>query len=72
MRAEIPEARFYRTHDLRRGHARDLQKNGASLAEILEAGQWCSPAFLAYLDKDQLEMDAVVEAHLAESSEEEE
>ena len=27
---------------------------------------------LAYLDKDQLEMDAVVEAHLDESSEEEE
>ena len=68
VRAEIPEAKLYRTHDLRRGHARDLQRSGSSLMEILEAGEWRSPAFLTYLDKAQLETDAVIEAHLAESS----
>ena len=66
--AEIPEAKLYRTHDLRRGHARDLQRSGSSLIEILSAGEWRSPAFLKYLDKAQLETDAVIEAHLAESS----
>ena len=65
---DVPEAKFYRTHDLRRGHARDLQKSGSSLVEILQAGEWRSPAFLTYLDKAQLETDAVIEAHLAESS----
>jgi hypothetical protein len=42
----VAEAEAYRTHDLRRGHARDLQMYGASLYEILEAGEWRSPAFL--------------------------
>ena len=31
-------------------------------------GEWRSKGFLAYLDSDQLEDDAVVEAHLDESS----
>ena len=65
------DARSYRTHDLRRGHAKDLQVSGwllapppffwakvchiecfagASLYEILAAGEWRSPAFLTYLD----------------------
>jgi len=64
--------KWYRTHDLRRGHARDLQLSGANLFHILSAGEWKSPAFLAYLDLTQLEMGAVVEAHLAESSSEDE
>ena len=67
-RGDVPEAKLYRTHDLRRGHARDLQTSGSSLVEILEAGEWRSPAFMTYLDKAQLETDAVIEAHLAESS----
>ena len=66
---EVPSAGSHRTHDLRRGHAKDLQLSGASLAEILAAGQWRSPAFLQYLDVEQLEHDAVVAAHLDESSE---
>lgn len=70
-RGDVPEARYYRTHDLRRGHARDLQTSGASLVEILLAGEWRSPAFLTYLDLAQLETDAVIEAHLAESSDDE-
>ena len=42
----VDNAEAYRTHDLRRGHARDLQQYGSSLREILEAGEWRSPAFL--------------------------
>ena len=37
--------------------------NGATLGEILRAGDWKSPAFLLYLDAEQLEMDRVAEAH---------
>ena len=65
---KIPEAAEYRTHDLRRGHARDLQESGASLVEILQAGQWRNPAFLQYLDVQELECAAVLAAHLNESS----
>ena len=35
------------------------------------AGQWSSPAFLQYLDSATLEADAVLQAHLDESSGEE-
>ena len=67
---KVPEADLYRCHDLRRGHARDLQAMGKTLAEILAAGGWRSPAFLDYMDKQQLEDDVVVEAHLGDSSDE--
>ena len=67
----VDKAFQYRTHDLRRGHARDLQLSGASLIEILKAGEWRSPAFLSYLDLHDLERDAVLEAHLGESSDSE-
>lgn len=69
---DVPDASKYRTHDLRRGHAKDMQVHGAKLCEILHAGQWKSPAFMEYLDLNQLEHDAVLEAHLAESSDGEE
>ena len=59
---DVPNAYEYRTHDLRRGHARDLQASGSSLCEILKAGEWRSAAFMAYLDTDQLQSDAVAEA----------
>ena len=65
---KVPKAMEYRTHDLRRGHARDLQSSGATLYEILSAGEWRSPAFLQYLDISTLERDMVVEAHVDESS----
>lgn len=67
----IPKAGSYRTHDFRRGHTKDLAESGSSLAEILRAGEWSSPAFLHYLNVDELEDGAVIEAHLAESSEDE-
>ena len=62
----------YRCHDLRRGHAKDLQMNGANLQQILAAGEWKSPAFLQYLSLTDLELGAVIEAHQAESSSEDE
>ena len=43
----------------------------AGLVQILEAGQWSSPAFLRYLDKSKVDRDAVVEAHIGESSSDE-
>ena len=66
------DAMKFRTHDLRRGHADDLRASGASLWVILTAGQWSSPAFLKYLDTATLEADAVLQAHLDESSDGEE
>ena len=60
----LADADEYRTHDLRRGHALDLQLAGAPLHEILKAGDWRSPAFLAYLDKYLLEKDLVHQSHL--------
>jgi len=67
---DIPHAALFRTHDFRRGHAKDLQLSGAPLWQILEAGEWRSPAFLTYLDMFRLETDLVVQAHLAESDDE--
>ena len=61
---------LYRLHDFRRGHARDLLRRGKPLYEILRAGEWSSPAFLAYLDRAELEDLAVMEAHLDEESDE--
>ena len=49
----------------------DLQLSKAPLFEILEAGEWKSPAFLQYLDLHRLERDAVVQAHLDESDDDE-
>ena len=65
----VANARSYRTHDLRRGHARDLQAKGATARDILGTGGWRSAAFLDYLDRDCLLDDAVLEAHLVESDE---
>ena len=67
----VPAAADYGTQDFRRGHARDLQASGSDVATILAAGGWRSAAFLAYLDTVELEKDAVIEAHLGESSDEE-
>ena len=67
---EVDNANSYRCHDLRRGHAKDMQMNGASLQQILAAGEWRSPSFLQYLDMVNLELGAVIEAHQAESSSE--
>ena len=44
----VSEAHLYRCQDLRRGHADDLRANGATLNEILLAGDWKSAAFKKY------------------------
>ena len=70
--ARVKSFEAYRLHDLRRGHALDLQMSGASLAEILVAGEWRSSAFTKYLNMHQLKEDLVVQAHLEESEPEDE
>jgi len=52
------------------GHARDLQASNAPLALILEMGQWKPPAFFRYLSYSELEKQAVIDAHVGESSDE--
>ena len=64
---ELAMTSSFRCHDFRRGHAKDLQLSGATLWQILAAGEWSSPAFLSYLDTHRLETDAVVQAHVNES-----
>ena len=64
---EVKQFELYRTHDLRRGHALDLQCSGAPLWKILDAGEWSSPAFLKYLDLHRLDAELVVQAHMDES-----
>ena len=61
------KAEQYRTHDFRRGHAEDLRASGAPLLEILQAGDWKSPAFMTYMNMEQLESETVMQAHYAES-----
>ena len=63
----VKDAELYRTRDLRRGHSLDLQQRGGTLREILQTGEWTSPAFSSYLDTSRLELGAAIEAHLAES-----
>ena len=62
--ASIPEYETYRLHDLRRGHAQDLQQSGASLAEILAAGEWRS-AMPAHMDRSARRTGRVCSTSLA-------
>ena len=62
LQAGIPNHNSFITHSLRRGHARDIHKNGGNLKEILEAGDWRSAAFMHYMDTQMLESDSVQEA----------
>ena len=67
----------FRTHDLRRGHALDIQERGGSLQEILAAGEWKPGSHLAYMNIPKLRNSVVEAAHqletrLADSSSEEE
>ena len=56
----VCDAVHYRTQDIRRGHAQDMLQGGASLAEILRAGEWRSAAFTTYLDEEILEAGGAV------------
>jgi hypothetical protein len=64
----IAEAHSYWLHDFRRGHTNDLTQSGSSLVEVLKAGEWKTPAFLDYVNLQRQERDAVIQAHLDESS----
>ena len=64
----VEQSETYRTHDLRRGHADDLRKAGTPLTEFLKAGEWRTPAFYTYLNLEDLQADAAMEAHVYESS----
>ena len=68
---KIKDAKFYGTHDFERGHALDLERSGAPLWKILEAGEWRSAAFLKYLDLNLIDRDVVVQAHLDDDTENE-
>ena len=48
-----------------------LYWTGAPLWEILEAGEWSSPAFLKYLDLHRLDTELVVQAHANDSDSDE-
>ena len=67
---KLKKANMFKCHDFRRGHTKDLQLAGATLRQILEAGEWSSPRFLKYMDMNQLDKDVVISAHLEESSDE--
>ena len=60
---EVEGAESYRLHDFRRGHTRDIQASGGTLYDILTAGGWSSPAFMSYLDVQELESEHVLQAH---------
>jgi hypothetical protein len=45
-----------------------MVQRGSRIAEILAAGQWRSPQFMKYLDIQELESAAVLEAALADES----
>ena len=73
----VTGASHYCLHDFRRGHAQDLVENGASLAMILQAGEWASQAFATYLKMVEVEAHAVRQAshgamHVINASDDEE
>ena len=59
---QVPDANEYSTKAFRRGTAREMLANQSSLADVLVAGQWRSAAFLLYIDKMDVEEDAVFAA----------
>ena len=64
-RLGVNDAYAYGTHDFRRGHTMDMVVAGAPLSQILKAGQWKSNAFLQYVEQQEVECGAVLEAHMA-------
>ena len=67
-RLGMPLSEAYETKDVKRGHARDLiQKPSGTLKEVMAMGQWRSSALIDYLDINEIEASAVIEAHIADS-----
>eukprot|EP00969_Alexandrium_andersonii_P357341 15448569-Alexandrium_andersonii.AAC.1 len=70
QRVEVQRHALYTLHSFRRGRARELQRAGGHLWQILDAGGWRSSAFLRYLDLEEVEAQAELEAHIADSESE--
>ena len=70
LKSGVKQSRDYRCHDLRRVRADDVRLAGSSPCEILMAGEWCSPAFMDYLDKQELIEQVVLHTHVDDSSSE--
>ena len=49
----------------------DMQKSGATLRQICQAGPWRSSAVFKYLDECELEADVALEAAIHEGSDDE-
>ena len=64
----VKDPHAYGLHDFRRGHAQDMLERGAGLNAILQAGEWRSSAFAAYLKVADLEARAVLEADRARAA----
>ena len=64
---DLVEYGMIKSHLHARGCWSSSHVAGASLAVILSAGEWKSPAFLAYIDQAKLETDVVVAAHVDDS-----
>ena len=60
----------YAANALRRGAATDVFRRTGSIAAVLHAGDWSSPAFLKYLKEEAVEPEAVAAA-LADASDDE-
>jgi hypothetical protein len=60
---DVEHALTYRLHDFRRGHARDIAASGGTLYDILVAGGWSGPAFMTYMNIQELERDNRITAH---------
>ena len=67
----LADAAAYNLHDFSRGAAHDLAEAGGGLKQLLDAGEWLSPAFLKYLDTEQLEKQVALQACIDDSDEEE-
>ena len=65
---QVPRADRYTLRAFRRGHATDMVARGARLWEVLQAGEWKSPVFLAYLKLNKVECEATKEAQMAAPS----
>ena len=63
----VPQAELHSLHGFRRGRARDILRANGRLIDVLRAGEWASSAFAKYLDAEEVEAGAEVEAYLVES-----
>ena len=68
----VNESKKFGSHAFRRGCADDMRESKAPLRDILEAGGWRSAAFLLYLDREEVQKDAVAQVAADFSSDEDE